>query len=277
MPELPEVEIISRGLHRLIRDRVIDTVEVLFSGCLKGTAVKKIEKLPGKRVLGVRRRAKLAIVDLEKDLHLVFHLKMTGRLVFDEHLDHGVDKHTHLIINFADRTRLLFRDLRKFGYCLILKTGEFEGWEFYTRLGPEPLEMSFSEFTNVVRGRKGRIKALLLNQERIAGIGNIYADESLYAAGIHPARACCDIPERQLRKLFAALQDVLSRAIDSGGSSFSDYVNSLGDPGSYQDLFQVYGRRGQGCRCCRSDLQRETIAGRTSVFCPKCQPWNERS
>ena len=277
MPELPEVEIISRGLHRLIRDRVVDSLEVLFPGCLSGTPSDIAETPAGKRVLGVRRRAKLAIVDLESDLHLVFHLKMTGRLVFDPDRDHAVDKHTHLIINFADRTRLLFRDLRKFGYCRLLKTLDFEQWDFYTRLGPEPLQMSFGEFKKIVRGRKGRIKSLLLNQERIAGIGNIYADESLHAAGIHPARACCDIPEKPLRRLFGSLQAVLTQAIDSGGSSFSDYVNSLGDRGSYQDLFQVYGRCGQECRCCRSDLQSEKVAGRTSVFCPRCQPLNEPS
>ncbi len=274
MPELPEVEIISRGLHTLLKDRTIASVQPLDAGCLAGTNRSFERKVLGRRVLGVHRRAKLVIVDLDADLHLAFHLKMTGKLLFAQPGEHGVDKHTRLGIHFADRTRLFFRDLRKFGYCRLLKSADFENWDFYVELGPEPLQMSFQEFRDVFQKRKGRIKALLLDQRRIAGIGNIYADESLHLAGIHPARSCCDIPDNQLRKLFDALQAVLKKAIDSGGSSFSDYVNSLGRPGAYQDFFQVYGRRGLECRCCESDLACEKVAGRSSVYCPCCQPIN---
>jgi formamidopyrimidine-DNA glycosylase len=272
MPELPEVEIIARGLDSLLKDRVVASVRIMYAGCLSGTALGLEQMLPGSRVLGVRRRAKLVIIDLDEDRHLVFHLKMTGKLLFARHTDPGVDKHTHLSINFADRTRLFFRDLRKFGYCLLLHRTEFATWDFYARLGPEPLQIDFPEFKSLFHKRTGRVKALLLDQERIAGIGNIYADESLHLAGIHPARPCCDIPDSGLRALFDALQTVLNKAIDSGGSSFSDYVNSLGRPGAYQDLFQVYGRRGQPCRCCGNELAGAKVSGRTSVFCPRCQP-----
>ncbi len=271
MPELPEVEIIARGLDTLLTDRIISFVINNYPGCIHGESHDIDENLPGRKVLGVRRRAKLAIVDLHDSQHLVFHLKMTGRLLFDQNADLGVDKHTHLIINFTDRSRLLFQDLRKLGYCRLLKTNEFEKWEFYKKLGPEPFQLDAEGFGWIFEKRKGKIKTLLLNQEVIAGIGNIYADEALHLAGIHPAQPCSNIPEEKLKRLCMALQQVLKQAIDSGGSSFKDYVNSLGAPGSFQDLFQVYGRRGLMCRCCQTDLKHQQVAGRTSVFCPCCQ------
>ena len=271
MPELPEVEIIARGLDSLLKDRVVASVRIMYAGCLSGTALGLEQMLPGSRVLGVRRRAKLVIIDLDEDRHLVFHLKMTGKLLFTRHTDPGVDKHTHLSINFSDRSRLLFRDVRKFGYCCLLQTTELENWRFFKKLGPEPFQLDAEGFGRIFAKRKGKIKALLLNQEVIAGIGNIYADEALHLAGIHPAQPCGDIPVEKLKQLYLALQQVLKQAIDSGGSSFKDYVNSLGTRGSFQDLFQVYGRRGLLCRCCQTDLKQQQVAGRTSVFCPCCQ------
>ncbi|MCF8040275.1 MAG: bifunctional DNA-formamidopyrimidine glycosylase/DNA-(apurinic or apyrimidinic site) lyase, partial [Desulfohalobiaceae bacterium] len=231
MPELPEVEIISRGLNTLLTDRVISSVQTLYPGCIHGQSRDIDENLPGRKVLGVRRRAKLAIIDLHDCQHLVFHLKMTGRLLFDQNSELGVDKHTHLSINFSDRSRLLFRDVRKFGYCCLLQTTELENWRFFKKLGPEPFQLDAEGFARIFAKRKGKIKALLLNQEVIAGIGNIYADEALHLAGIHPAQPCGDIPVEKLKQLYLALQQVLKQAIDSGGSSFKDYVNSLGARG----------------------------------------------
>ncbi|MFW6054763.1 MAG: bifunctional DNA-formamidopyrimidine glycosylase/DNA-(apurinic or apyrimidinic site) lyase [Thermodesulfobacteriota bacterium] len=272
MPELPEVEIIARGLDGLLRERIITSVHIYYPGCIHDRSRSIVDNLPGQKILGVRRRAKLAIIDLQDCQHLLFHLKMTGRLLFDPESELGVDKHTHLSINFSGSSRLLFHDMRKFGYCCLLTAPELAQWEFYNKLGPEPFQLDAEGFLRIFAKRKGKIKALLLNQEVIAGIGNIYADEALHRAGIHPARPCGDIPPEKLEQLFFALKEILAKAIDSGGSSFRDYVNTLGAPGSFQNLFQVYGRRGRTCRCCQTGLQGQQVAGRSSVFCPCCQP-----
>lgn len=273
MPELPEVEIISTGLNSFLTGRIVSSVQTGYPGCIHGWSRDLQTGLSQRVVQGVRRRAKLAIIDLDQELRLLFHLKMTGKLVFDPEANLGVDKHTHLIINFTDRTRLLFRDLRKFGYCLLLYEHELKHWPFYQKLGPEPLQMNHEEFNQRLKTRKAGVKSVLLNQEAIAGIGNIYADEALHLAKIHPAQSCADIPEEQLSRLFQALQEVLEKAITLGGATFSDYVNSLGKPGSFQEQFMVYGRRGHSCRACQTALTSQKVSGRTSVFCPCCQPF----
>jgi formamidopyrimidine-DNA glycosylase len=211
------------------------------------------------------------MIELGQERLLAFHFKMTGKLLYLPG-EAEVDKHTHLVFSLSGGSRLHFRDTRKFGYCLALSRTQLAEWPFYASLGPEPLDMDADEFVEAAHRSGSRIKAVLLDQKRIAGIGNIYADEALFRAGIHPAASACGLPGKRLAELHASLRWVLTRAIDSGGTTFRDYVDGLGRPGSYQDQFLVYGRAGLPCRDCGTTLDRARVAGRTSVFCPSCQP-----
>lgn len=270
MPELPEVEIIVRGLQTSLVGKSIQDVFIFYEGSIDGDVFRFHSLVLGKEILGVRRRAKLILIELEQDLHLVFHLKMTGRLLLPAATEEP-DKHTHLAFFLSDGQQFWFRDVRKFGYCRILSTEGLRQWDFYATLGPEPLEMDENQFITLLQKRKARIKSLLLDQKVVAGIGNIYADEALHLAGIHPAACAAELSQCQLAGLFQALQKVLLQALDAGGSSFKDYVNALGDKGAYQDQFLVYGRCGYVCGKCGTILAKDRVAGRNSVFCPFCQ------
>lgn len=272
MPELPEVETIARCLNPCLRGRVITRVECRYSGCIRGSVQAYLSGLESRSIQAVRRRAKLLIMDLDLGRHLVFHLKMTGKLLMTSCAKGEVDKHTHLIFNFADQESLVYQDQRKFGYSALLSDQELRNWPFYASLGPEPLGLGTEEFKKIFRSTRARVKAVLLDQSRIAGIGNIYADEALHLAGIHPATQCSSLSDSGLERLCTCLQEVLNRALDLGGTSFRDYVDGLGRPGRYQDEFNVYGRAGLPCRQCGTELQKVRVAGRTSVFCPACQP-----
>lgn len=284
MPELPEVETIARGLAPDVEGRTIASVEVRYPGAVcpsagpgktrKDTGPEKghafAELVRGRRVERVRRRAKLLIFDLTGDLHLVFHLKMTGSVWLPPQ-GHDPDSHTHIIFGLDNGRAVHFRDIRKFGWCLALTGGELRSMPFFAALGPEPLETGEEEFVKLFQGRRAAMKALLLDQEVIAGIGNIYADESLFRAGVHPRTKAADVPDAKLRALHKALQDVLRQAIAENGSTFSDYRTAQGDAGAFQNRFLVYGRAGEPCVKCGGKLKSEVVAGRTSVFCPKCQ------
>lgn len=272
MPELPEVETIARCLNSCLPGRVISSVECRYSGCIRGNAQAYTTGLEGRRIKAVWRRAKLLLMDLDQEQHLVFHLKMTGKLLFSSCWQGEVDKHTHLIFNFADQEKLAYQDQRKFGYSAFLTGQELQSWPFFASLGPEPLTLDVHGFRRIFGRTRARVKAVLLDQQRIAGIGNIYADEALHLAGIHPATQSHVLSAAGLSRLHASLLEVLTRALDVGGTSFRDYVDGLGRPGRYQDEFNVYGRTGLPCRQCGRDLEKTVVAGRTSVFCPACQP-----
>ncbi|MFP4630484.1 MAG: bifunctional DNA-formamidopyrimidine glycosylase/DNA-(apurinic or apyrimidinic site) lyase [Desulfohalobiaceae bacterium] len=269
MPELPEVETIARGLQKPLCGQRIVAWDILNPGSAKGFAGPALSQLSNEQITGVSRRGKLLFLELGQELLLAFHLRMTGRLLLEAATN--PEKHTRLIISLSSGQDLIFQDKRKFGYCRLLARCDLDSWPFFASLGPEPLQIGRQEFQALFSGKRARIKSLLLDQRFIAGIGNIYADEALYLAGIHPACAACDLQQPQFGALHQALQEVLLRAINCGGSSFSDYVNSLGQAGSYQDGFLVYGRKGQSCKKCGSMLQGAKVAGRGTVFCPCCQ------
>jgi len=270
MPELPEVETIARGLDPLLAGRRITGLAVLDRLVFPGDPETFRELFVGRVVTRVYRRAKLCLVEVEGGGIIAFHLKMTGRL-FVTRPGERPEPHLRVLIELEDGRALHFIDTRRFGSCRGFAPGGIETWDFYRRLGPEPLCMSAQDFRAALAGRGGRIKALLLNQEVIAGIGNIYADEALFAAGIRPDARAVDIPPTRLDTLFAAVQDVLCRAIESGGSTIRDYRSAEGVEGSFQWTFQVYGRGGQPCMACRRALRVEKVAGRTSTFCAACQ------
>jgi formamidopyrimidine-DNA glycosylase len=271
MPELPEVETIARGLASVVRGRTVMDATVLTPGPVPDSEEGLSRRVAGRAVLAVRRRAKLLIMDLAGDLHLVFHLKMTGR-VWVTHPEAVPCRHVHVIFLLDNGDRIFFEDQRRFGYCRLFSGEELKAWPFFADLGPEPLEIGPEEFASRFTRRSARIKSLLLDQGVIAGIGNIYADESLYRTGIHPRTKASDIPEARLRELHHNLQAVLREAIDAGGSSFRDYRDAYGQPGQFQERFSVYGRKGEPCERCGTSLGTEKVAGRTSTFCRKCQP-----
>ncbi|WP_291323247.1 bifunctional DNA-formamidopyrimidine glycosylase/DNA-(apurinic or apyrimidinic site) lyase [Desulfonatronospira sp.] len=271
MPELPEVETIAAGLEPLIKGRCICDIYLMHPPVVRGNDLEFQRRLLGCAVHRVRRRAKLLFIDLDGPLHLVFHLKMTGKVWVPES---GVQpgRHTHLILDLGREVYVFFDDQRKFGYVSALTAQELESWEFYTGLGPEPMLISAQEFADIFQVRKARIKSLLLDQKVIAGIGNIYADEALYMSGIHPCSRASDLPRDQLLHLHSSLQKVLQEAIGAGGSSFRDYRNALGVTGLFQEYFKVYGKKGSPCPGCATSLQATKVAGRSSCFCPRCQP-----
>ncbi len=280
MPELPEVETIARGLAPQTEGRSITAVHVLNATSVEGRRPLLETGAPGMLIRRVHRRGKLLLMDLtapdatppagDLPVNLAFHLKMSGRL-FVYGKETPPEAHTRLILDLSDGNRLFFDDMRKFGYCRALAEQDFGEWAFWNTLGPEPLEIGEEDFVALLRHRRTRIKAALLDQTVIAGIGNIYADESLFRAGIRPDTACNAVSEARLRSLHGILQAVLQQAIRECGSSIRDYRDAHGDAGAFQNNFLVYGKGGEKCTVCGRKLATAKVAGRTTVFCTKCQ------
>ena len=302
MPELPEVETIARGLAKRVSG---DVIESIWLGekpePLKSPAQEIAAALENTRILTVRRMGKHIVFDLDRINHVerapspakrrkpkppredstathaqadktvrpthsqfIVHLGMTGRLqVCDPESE--ILKHTHAILKLASGRELRFVDPRRFGRLSVAATGDFAA------AGIEPLEADRERFTALFRGRKTPIKSALLNQKLLRGVGNIYADESLFRAGIRPRRRASTITRDQLAKLFTSVQEVLREAIALGGSSISDYVDADGEEGFFQLQHRVYGREAQPCLVCKTPIKRIVIAGRSSHYCPKCQ------
>ena len=284
MPELPEVETIARGLAPEIVGQAVRDVSVRYAGAVGGDAETFSRRVTGKTVAAVRRRGKMLLLDLLDAegaarpagqypipvMHVAVHLKMTGRL-WTPPEGHEPDSHTHVVMRLSNGRELHFRDVRKFGWCRALTPGELEAMPFYAGLGPEPLEMSGDDFLARLAGRRGRVKGLVLDQRVLAGVGNIYADESLFRARIRPDASAAALGEKRLRRLFAALREVLLLGIAQNGASISDYRDARGDAGAFQNSFLVYGRAGRPCTVCGAALKSTTVAGRTTVWCPRCQ------
>ncbi len=279
MPELPEVETIARTLEPLIKGSTITKSNLFLPRTLdKGSL--DINLLHGRRIIGVSRRAKLALIlldphkDDEKQAHmLAVHLKMTGRLFVYAH-DTPIAKHTRFSLDLEHNNKakqLFFDDSRTFGYVRLVSPASLEYWPFWQKLGLEPLTHKPSELAKRLEGKRAGIKGLLLNQEYIVGIGNIYADEALFAAKILPTRKADTIPYTQLVELCAAIQKILLLSIEQCGSSIRDYRTAHGDAGSFQNTFAVYGRAGQVCKTCGQTLISSRVAGRSTVFCSYCQ------
>ena len=302
MPELPEVETVARTLAPSVEGRRIANVEVLWAKSMQG-AVEALEpgahSLLGKRIIKVSRRAKVLLLHLESrsgandehDPHLLaFHLKMSGQVMVYPNTE-PAHKHTRLIFELIDgsgkenastknappASRLFFDDTRKFGYCRILTPATLKDWAFWQNLGPEPLEIDAARFRLCFldsrgRARSGKIKALLLDQAVIAGIGNIYADEALFRAGISPLTPGTALKAEDFTRLHQAVQEVLLESIAACGSSIRDYLDADGNVGAFQNTFRVYGRKGEACVNCAGELAQTRVAGRTTTFCPHCQP-----
>ena len=268
MPELPEVETIARTLEPFVTGRSIVRVSVHNPGTWQGGIAPG--NLTGRRITGTGRRGKVLLVHLDGDMDLAFHLKMTGRLGTYPG-DTAPGPHTRVSFDLDDGSRLFFDDTRKFGYVRAVNPAELAVWDFWRSLGPEPLTIGEQAFVELFLERGSAIKALLLNQTVIAGIGNIYADESLFRAGIRPDRPGRSVSAARLATLHRHIQEVLHEAIAACGSSIRDYRTAGGDAGAFQKNFRVYGRGGQACTVCGRALSTAKVGGRTTVFCSRCQ------
>ena len=289
MPELPEVETVRRGLAQLLPGRTVKAVGEFDSPkSFPNAAVDVQHFLIGASVKEVRRRAKVLLIDLGSNYTLVIHLKMTGQLVFvggerfgaghptDSLVGELPDRSTRVALEFSDGSHLYFNDQRKFGWVKLFPTVEVPNIDFMQKVGPEPLESDFTPeifYTRLQRRQNTTIKAAILDQTVLAGVGNIYADEGLWGAKIHPSTRVKDVPQNAITDLWRELREVMTLAIEKGGSTNKNYVNAEGKKGSYMDFARVFRRDGLACpRHPDVLVQKLKVAGRGTHICPVCQP-----
>lgn len=277
MPELPEVETVRRGLKGFVLGAKILRIEVFCGKSFVG------EPVQGK-IIDIRRYGKALIINLSNGLSLMVHLRMTGQLIYDgkerwaaghpseNFVDNLPNKQTRVVIEL-DKGRLFFNDQRKFGFIKVLKTEEVEGEAFVKKLGKEPWVMTGQElFEKLQRHKKASIKTVILNQTVVAGLGNIYADEALFIAGVHPVTKAGELGLRDAERILTAAKTVMDKSIELGGSTMRNYVKADGTRGNYLDAFaKVYQRTGEPCAKCGAKIKKIKLGGRGTHFCPNCQ------
>ena len=275
MPELPEVETVRRGLNRLVKGKVITKVKVTYAPMVKTGVDVFCQDLIGQEIQHVDRRGKYLLIYLT-DFVLISHLRMEGKYnYFSENVPKN--KHFHAFFIFSDGSTLVYQDVRKFGTMELLGKADIEAYFLNRNLGPEPTEEDFDleVFKTKLARSKKPIKAHLLDQSLVAGLGNIYVDEVLFRAKIHPAQASCRLTEKQAEDLRQAVIAVLQLGIEKGGSTIRTYKNALGMDGTMQEYLQVYGKTGQACPRCQTEIVKIQLGGRGTHFCPTCQVNND--
>ena len=287
MPELPEVETIKRGLSRLIIGKQIHSITPLVPKSFPNNPADTNNFALAATITTVRRRAKVLIIDLNSEYSLVIHLKMTGQIVYRGDQSFGAghptdsligrlpDRSTRVIIEFTDGSHLFFNDQRKFGWMKLLPTSEIPLIPFMSKLGPEPLEDDFTvdQFRQrFIHRPNSKVKAALLDQSTIAGVGNIYADESLFGARIHPERLVKSLTDVDYQNFYDNVRFTMKLAIQKRGSTAQNYIDSEGRRGNYLDSAWVFRREGQPCPNCGTEIIKTRVAGRGTHICPVCQP-----
>jgi len=281
MPELPEVETVARGLRQVILGRRILSVRLGKTDFIDDPGALE-EHLPGRQIDAVERFGKFMLLRLSAALEsngssrardaqpgsLLVHLGMTGQMA-PTPATQPCEKHTHVCLRLDDGRELRYTDPRRFGRMAFLTEGPLA--KELTEFGADPLEVTGEDFANRIRTRRARVKALLLDQRVLRGVGNIYADESLWRAKIHPARLGTSLTREQTATLRRVLQEILRQAIQMRGSTVSDFLDAAGEPGEYQRRHRAYGREGKPCYRCKTVIRRAIVAGRSSYFCPRCQ------
>ena len=292
MPELPEVETIRRDLKKYLVDFRFQSIRIIDFKNVAPRATFLAKVLKGQEIKDLRRRGKLLILDLSaSDKHLLFHLKMTGQLIYqqknkllagghslsEDSLAASVggklpNKYTHAIFKFTSGGTLYFNDLRKFGYIKLVTDFELKKI-LENNYGPEPMDKEFTPayLAEIFKNRRAPVKAVILNQKLIAGLGNIYADESLFAAKIRPDRPAESLKKREVLALHQAIVTIINKAIKARGTTFRNYVDAQGKKGSFINYLQVYQRQGQACLVCSKLIIRTKVAGRGTHYCPHCQ------
>lgn len=288
MPELPEVETIRRGLTRLIVGYAIKGVEIRYKNIFGGEPSNIISA----RIVAVRRFGKGLLIDLDNHRSLAIHVKMTGQLIFKnaQSLEEFhprlplpmqlPNQHTHVIFTLSrkkgkgsrEQAVLYYNDIRKFGWMKVVETEKAADLPFFKNLGPEPLNhLTIQQFSHILTTSHAPIKSLLMDQQKIAGIGNIYANDALFAAAIEPRRKGDSLTKKERENLFNAIEFVLQKGIDAGGASDVNYLNVEGGKGSYQNHFLVYKKKGKPCPKCGTPIEKIKLAGRGTFYCPMCQ------
>ena len=289
MPELPEVETIRLGLQKYIVGKTIENVEVRLPKILTGNP----KDIVGAKITDVRRFGKGLVIDLDNDYLIAIHIKLTGQLIYRgsevskvPNVSKGKiggeppNKWTHVVFklrtkNLELRTRtayLYYNDLRQFGWIKIVQSSKLKDQSFFKDLGPEFFkDLTFEKFEDIIKRSKGPIKPLLMDQKKMSGVGNIYANDALFEARIDPRRKAKNLSEEEIRKLYDAILKVLKKGLESGGASELSFVNVLGQEGGYQNHFLVYGREKEPCRACKTPIQKIKLSGRGTYFCPSCQ------
>lgn len=287
MPELPEVETIRRGLERLLIGYHITSVEIRYNNIFSG----ETSQITNSEITAVRRFGKGLLIDFANGFSLAVHVKMTGQLIFKSSKTlkefhpklplplQLPDKHTHVIFKLRgekgdvrDEAVLFYNDIRKFGWLKVVETKKAPELPFFKSLGLEPLNsLTMKQLSNLVKRSSAPIKSLIMDQSKIAGVGNIYANDALFAAGIDPRRKASSINETEVKKLFEAIELVLQKGIDAGGASDVNYLNAEGGKGSYQNQFLVYRQTGKPCQNCGTTIERIKLGGRGTFYCPNCQ------
>jgi len=275
MPELPEVETVLRGLKSRALGRRISSVEVRHPGAIAGSPEDFVQNIEGRKIAAFARKGKAIGVELRSTdgappSFLLIRLGMTGRFTVNP-CDAPLEAHTHARLMLDDgREEIRFQDARRFGRLRCCTRDELDA--IFARLGPDAQQITEDTFLRSMRGRKGAIKSWLMNQQMLAGLGNIYADEALFVARIHPLAQPGRVSIAKARRLYRAIQTVLARAVSLQGTTFRDYIDIEGRPGNYAPRLRVYQRTGEPCRRCKTKICRLVIAGRSSHFCPRCQP-----
>ena len=284
MPELPEVETIRLGLQAKILNKKIVDLKVSKDKLIKNNTKSFIEKLVGNKFLDIDRVGKLLIVVLPEEKYLLIHLKMTGQLIYSKEddlvagghnwpkVDDLPNKYSHIIFTFDDNSKLFFNDLRQFGYLKLVNKADKQKAVDRHGLQPTDKEFTLKNFKALVKGRRAVLKAFLLNQQIISGIGNIYADEICFRAKVMPSRHLDTLSQDEIRRLWQASKYIIKKAIDKKGTTFSDYRNADGGRGGFADFLKVYGRQDKKClNCKKSNIKKIKLAGRGTHFCPSCQ------
>lgn len=291
MPELPEVETIRMGLAQALAGHIVENVDLrLKKIVLEGN----LEDLVGSEVTGVRRFGKVLVIDFSNNLSILVHVKLTGQFVYlGPNRPSGVNfssklvggnlpgKHTHVIFRLDKNGRLYYNDIRQFGWLRVILTEKVEEFKFISELGPEPLALegaksadflTLEKFKNIVSKSKTKIKVLLMNQTKIGGVGNIYANDALFLAGVDPRRPANSISQSEQSRLYDAVLEVLSRGLKHGGATELNFVNAFGEPGGYQKYFLVYSQEGESCPGkCGGKIEKIWLGGRGTYFCSVCQ------
>lgn len=271
MPELPEVETVRRGLERLVLGRTILSVEVKVPKMVKTSYQSFLNELSGQRIQAMRRRGKYLIFDFGQ-LIMISHLRMEGKyLLFTDQVP--TNKHFHLFFKLDDGSTLVYQDVRKFGTFDLLSKNQEEAYFMKKKLGPEPTKKAFkyASFERALMRSDKPIKPLLLDQKLVAGLGNIYVDEVLWAAKVHPETPARELSKAAMKRVHDQTIAILQLGIEKGGSTIRTYRNALGEDGTMQDYLQVYGKTGQPCPRCASMIEKIKLGGRGTHLCPHCQ------
>ncbi len=273
MPELPEVETLRRGLAHSLPGAEVRAVRVRETRLRRPVRTRRLRsRLVGRSILAVRRRSKYLLVDVEGDTHVVVHLGMSGTLELTPATS-PLQTHVHVVLELDSGLELRYRDPRRFGLVDVLSTAELMADPSFTTLGPEPLSDTWrtTDLVDAARGRRVPVKAFLMDARVVVGVGNIYANEALYRAGVHPRRSAGRIAESRWERVHGAVREVLLEAIENRGTTLRDFHDSAGNDGGNAAALRVYGREGEACGTCARPIRRLVLGGRSTFYCPRCQ------